>query len=66
MGHLQEKHKEADPNQSLFLNLMFDSHLLKRESAAKEFGISLPDLAEVPLRAPDEKIIKTIASELRK
>lgn len=66
MGHLQNKHREADPNQSLFINLMFDEHLLKREASAKESGISLPDLVEVPLRTPDEKIIKTIASELRK
>lgn len=66
LQELQEIHREADTQTHKVMLRLFDEKPAERDAAITEFWMSLPDLAEVPRKTPDEKIIKLIASEMSK
>jgi hypothetical protein len=63
---LQEIHRDANTDTHKIMLRLFDEKPTERDAAIIEFWMSLPDLAEVPRKTPDEKIIKLIASEMSK
>jgi hypothetical protein len=60
---LQDIHKNTN---ELLIHGLFDQKPNIRQYTAKEYKVSLPDLAEIPNKVSDEKIIKLIASEMNK
>jgi len=66
LQYLQEIHRQANTDTHKVMLRLFDEKPTERDAAIVEFWMSLPDLAEVPRRTPDEKIIKLIASEMSK